>query len=1302
MSGRNWNPEQLSAIEARGGTLLVSAAAGSGKTAVLTERVLRMLTDEQNPVDADRFLVMTFTRLAAAEMKNRITEALSEKLAGKPGDVRLARQQILLEKMRIGTIDAFCLDLALEHFSALGISPQSRVASEKELGILKSEALAEVMEERYAAKDGGFLALSETLGAGRDDADLANTVLSLYDWLRTQPHYENWLDSVCHLYDADIFPENHPWGKILLDYAGEALRDCKRQAEYALSLAGREEDVLAAYGAALASDAAALESLRDCAERGGWDALRAALQTVNWQRLCGLRGYGGALGPKVKEIRDGYKKTVSDLGKKQLFASEKEFRDDVALLAPLARDLFSLTMDFDRRYSDKKRENLLLDYADLEHFTLGLLTERDGMGGYLPTAAAREISARYEYILVDECQDINAAQDAVFRALSRNGKNLFYVGDVKQSIYRFRQAMPELFLQKRDAWPVFDGSAYPAVVTLGRNYRSRKDIAGAVNFIFSQIMTKAAAEMDYGPRDRLIASAEYPEDGLTRCELILAETQAETEAGEEKYPDAEADAVAEKIGAMVRAGVTVVDGGIARPAEYSDFCILLRAMKGGGDRFAGALRRRGIGVRCERSEGFFSRPEIAAVLDALRAIDNPLLDLPLAGAMLSEMFLFTPDDLARIRLGGRNMPFFRAVKLAAEAGDEKCARFLDFLSEMRTYAACESSDAVLERLYEKTQFPGVMRAGENGEAKLANLRLLVRYASEREAAGWKGVFGFLRFADRLIEKGDDLEPAGQAFQTGGAVRIMTVHGAKGLEFPIVFFSAAARRFHNDNRVDRPSVHPTLGFACAGRDGTTGLRYKTAPQQALGLALKKNSLAEEMRVLYVALTRAKERLIVTGAVPNAAGYLATLASGALAGGAEAGRAPARNTLTESAMVESVLAEDTPATGAEADEALFKNSMAGGAPTGSAPTENTPIAEAGAGDSLSGEGAGNRLGSFALAGEAEADEALFKNSMAEGAPTGGASTENMPIAEAGAGDSLSGEGAGNRLGSFALASARSPLDWICAALLRHPDAAELRMLAGLSELSSLPDETHWSFAVKKPGGAEDREEAAAEASPPEPDHALLELLERRAVWVYPYAVSAAIPAKKSVSELTHGGGDEPSRFSARPTHGVLSGAQRGTALHAFMEFADFAKAELSLEDERKRLTDFGYLTAKQAAAVDLGKLRAFFQSDLYRKIKASPMVLREYRFMQDLPAKELGYDAAGETITVQGVADCVFEEDGGLCILDYKTDRADRIETLAELYGDQLRLYKKLLALSMGREAAGLMIWSFHFGRGLRIE
>jgi len=1299
MSGRNWNPEQLSAIEARGGTLLVSAAAGSGKTAVLTERVLRMLTDEQNPVDADRFLVMTFTRLAAAEMKNRITEALSEKLAGKPGDVRLARQQILLEKMRIGTIDAFCLDLALEHFSALGISPQSRVASEKELGILKSEALAEVMEERYAAKDGGFLALSETLGAGRDDADLANTVLSLYDWLRTQPHYENWLDSVCHLYDADIFPENHPWGKILLDYAGEALRDCKRQAEYALSLAGREEDVLAAYGAALASDAAALESLRDCAERGGWDALRAALQTVNWQRLCGLRGYGGALGPKVKEIRDGYKKTVSDLGKKQLFASEKEFREDVALLAPLARDLFSLTMDFDRRYSDKKRENLLLDYADLEHFTLGLLTERDGMGGYLPTAAAREISARYEYILVDECQDINAAQDAVFRALSRNGKNLFYVGDVKQSIYRFRQAMPELFLQKRDAWPVFDGSAYPAVVTLGRNYRSRKDIAGAVNFIFSQIMTKAVAEMDYGPRDRLIASAEYPEDGLTRCELILAETQAETEAGEEKYPDAEADAVAEKIGAMVRAGVTVVDGGIARPAEYSDFCILLRAMKGGGDRFAGALRRRGIGVRCERSEGFFSRPEIAAVLDALRAIDNPLLDLPLAGAMLSEMFLFTPDNLARIRLGGRNMPFFRAVKRAAEAGDEKCARFLDFLSEMRTYAACESSDAVLERLYEKTQFPGIMRAGENGEAKLANLRLLVRYASEREAAGWKGIFGFLRFVDRLIEKGDDLDPAGQAFQTGGAVRIMTVHGAKGLEFPIVFFSAAGRKFHGDNRVDRPSVHPTLGFACAGRDQTTGLRYKTAPQQALGLALKKNSLAEEMRVLYVALTRAKERLVITGAVPDAAGYLAALASAALVGG----------TLASGALAGGGLAEV-----AEADGALSTNSMAGGTLTENTVAEDAPTGSALTGDTLAaGAGmAGDALAGTGLPGAAEAAGTLFKNSMAggtltentvaEGAPTGSGSTKHTLAAGAEAEGKLSGADMENQLGAFTLANARSPLDWICAALLRHPDAGEFRMLAGLEELAPLPDETHWAFSVRKPGAAETQEEEAEEAAPPEPDRALLALLERRAAWVYPYAAAASIPAKKSVSELTHGGEGERSRFSARPTHGVLSGAERGTALHAFMEFADFARAEISLEDERKRLTGFGFLTQKQAAAVDLEKLGAFFQSDLYRKIKASPMVLREYRFMQDLPAKELGYDTAGETVTVQGVADCVFEENGGLCILDYKTDRVEQIEALAELYGDQLRLYKKLLALSMGREAAGLTIWSFHFGRELRIE
>ncbi|HPD88389.1 MAG TPA: helicase-exonuclease AddAB subunit AddA [Oscillospiraceae bacterium] len=1170
MSTRNWNPEQLQAIESKGGTLLVSAAAGSGKTAVLTERVLRMLTDEEHPVDADRFLIMTFTRLAAGEMKNRITEALSEKLAEKPGDIRLIRQQILLEKMQIGTIDAFCLNLVLEQFGALGISPQSRVASEKELGILKNEALAEVMEEKYAAEEPGFLALSETLGAGRDDSDLADTVLRLYDWLRTQPHYGDWLDSVRGLYNPDISIENHPWGKTILAYAGEALRDCAEQAEYALSLAGKDEDVFSAYGAALCSDSEILKKLVDLAENGGWDELRGALQNVSWQRLGSLRGYDGTVGPRAKEIRDGYKKTVSDLAKKQFFASEQNFRDDVAMLAPLAEDLFSLTMEFDRRYSDKKRENLLLDYADLEHFTLGLLTEKDGAGRYIPTAAAREISARYEYILVDECQDINAAQDAVFRALSRHGENLFYVGDVKQSIYRFRQAMPELFLQKRNSWPTFDGSAYPAVVTLGRNYRSRKDIAGAVNFLFSQIMTEAAAEMDYGPGDRLIASAEYPEDDLTRCELLLAETDAENE----KYPDAEAEAIAEKIAAMVKAGVTVKDGESLRPAGYSDFCVLLRAMKGRGDRFAEALRKRGIGVRCERSEGFFSRPEIAAVMDVLRAIDNPLLDLPLAGAMLSEMFLFTPDDLARIRLKGRTLPFFRAVKLAAEDGDEKCARFLDFLSEMRTYAACESSDAVLERIYEKTQFPGIMRAGENGEAKLANLRLLVRYASEREAAGWKGIFGFLRFADRLIEKDDDLEPAGQASQSGGAVRIMTVHGAKGLEFPIVFFSAAGRKFHNDNRVDRPAVHPTLGFACAGRDETTGLRYKTVPQQALGLALKKSSLAEEMRILYVALTRAKERLIITGAVPNAADYLSGLASGA-----------------------------------------------------------------------------------------RAEE---------------------------------------RLGTFTVTNAKSPLDWVCTALLRHPDAVEFRMLAGLSDLEPLPDDTRWVFSVRQPGGLEEPEETAAEALSPEPDRALLMLLEERAAWAYPYAVSASIPAKKGVSELTHGELYEQTRFSARPTHGVLSGAERGTALHAFMEFADFEKAERSVEEERKRLADFGFLTAKQASAVDPAKLRAFFQSGLYQRIKASPRVLREYRFMQDIPAKELGYEAVEEMITVQGVADCIFEENGGLYILDYKTDYTDRIETLGELYGDQLRLYKKLLALSMGREAAGLLIWSFHFGRELAVE
>lgn len=1165
MSERAWNPQQKSAIESFGGNILVSAAAGSGKTAVLVERVVRMLTDPINPIDADRLLIVTFTKLAAAEMKTRISAALEKLCRENPNDRGLARQLILMERAHIGTIHSFCSDVVKENSAVLGLPPGIEVIDEEDGKDLSALALEDVIEEYYKSKNQDFIDLCETLGGGRNDSGLSETVTSLYNFISSMPHYEEWLNEKLELYSQTLPFGETLWGKRIFEDVRIILSyqiDCAKRLKNAC-----DEEYIEKLSALVSEDIASLEGLLSVLETGRWNSFVAAINGISFGRKPSKCNTSPILEQQYKRVRDAYKAAVKDL-MTDYSITEEDFFEDIAKLYPTVKCLFGLTLDFARHFSDLKREKSVADFSDLEQLSLAVLTEKDEHGKYIPTKIARDMSSRFDYILVDECQDTNKVQETILKTVS-NGKNMFFVGDVKQSIYRFRNAMPELFLEKRENWPLLtENSKFPATIILGRNYRSRKNIAGAVNYIFSQLMSKESAEIEYNSEEMLIPAAEYPEDGNTvRNELMLIDSQGER-------VKTESVAVAEKIEKMLLEKVQIYDKELKKCRDITpgDICILLRAHKGKTEFFLSALRARGISCKSENDVSFLSRPEISAVIDVLKAVDNPLLDIPLAGTMLSEMFLFTPDELAELRGENKKEPLWLSLKRNAE-NNPKTENFIKTLDSLRKAAAYERSDSLIERLYDMTSFPQIMLSCPDGDLRLGNLRLLVKYACDRENRGASGLSSFLRFVSRLEARNADLHAAGNT-GSSDSVRVMSVHSSKGLEFPVVFLCCTSKKFKIE-KSNEIMLHPVLGFGCPRRDKATGARFKTIPQLAVKSELRRYNLAEEMRILYVALTRPKENLIITYCEKNVLDMVGKICA-----------------------------------------------------------------------------------------------------------------------------NIDFEG---KFPPFLVQNAKNDGEWLVSALLRHPDAINIRAKAEIGEEIVLSDSTPWAFSYVEEIFEKAEKEPTQKEEKADFDRKIYETLKSRTGWRYPYMGSVNIPAKAGVSSLTHQELHEKMLFSARPKGSALSGAERGTALHTFMQFCDFSLAKKDSKAEIARLLEKSFITEKQAKAISPEKVSAFFESDLFKRIEKSPRVWRELRFLQELPALELGYENASPTdkITVQGVADCVFEEDGNLVVVDYKTDLVENPEELKLRYSAQLNMYKRLLSDSLGKKVSKSIIWSFCFGKELEV-
>ncbi len=845
-----WTKEQKLAIDGRNGSLLVSAAAGSGKTTVLVERVIQRLTDTVNRCPADKLVIVTFTRAAAAQMKERIEAALEKRIA-QGADPWLMQQQLLLQSAKISTIDSFCADLVRENFQSLGISADFSVSDDGENARFSEMAIREVYAQMYSSGRADFRLLSDTLSTGGNDVGLTEAIKTIYQTVSSYPFPADETDRLIAPYFSDEPVENSVWGSFMLDEAVQKLEYClalMSDAEKLITDINADPDTVAAVDELVAEEKQMYTALLEIASAKKWDELYFALHSLSFAPFTRKRKLDVELKNAVKLRRDKAKDTVVDLSEK-ICCTSAAFEADRAALRPVAAAFADCVKLYIQNLFEIKKQEEKFDFNDIEHLALELLVEKDTDGNIRKTPLAQLLSSSYAEIMVDEYQDTNELQDMIFSAVSDNESNLFFVGDVKQSIYRFRQAMPEIFLKRRDRVPEFDGENYPAKVTLGANFRSRNSITNAVNFLFERLMSERTGEICYNENERLNAKASYPEGTGPDIEFCLrADSRGATEP----------EFVASYVKNLLDSGRMIKDGDVQRPIRPGDVCILTRFNKR-MSRYAQALENIGIPAMSVIDGQLGTSAEVRVMVSLLTVLDNPLQDIPLTAVMMSPVFGFTADELASIRIGVKgNVPVYRSVLAAAENGNEKCRRFLERIDMIRLISIGSGAAEFLRRLYTETDILSVAQAMDNPEQRVANLWSLLDRATAFDSSGGCGLSAFLRFLNKGDKNGTQVDISDGA----DAVKVMTVHKSKGLEFGVCILVELSENLRHVQKGNM-SFSRSYGMGFTLRDKFSGKSFKTLPYIACGLETSLKELSEEVRVLYVALTRAKEQLVFIG-------------------------------------------------------------------------------------------------------------------------------------------------------------------------------------------------------------------------------------------------------------------------------------------------------------------------------------------------------------------------------------------------------------------------------------------------------
>lgn len=1362
--GSIWSDDQWRAIAESGDDILVAAAAGSGKTAVLVERIIRKISKEENGFSVDRLLVATFTKAAAAEMRQRIREALDRELEENGENDHLRRQLSLLGKASITTLHSFCLEVIRRYYQIIPIDPGFRILNEHEAEMMRQELLQELLEEKYGevGEDGAdsvFVQLADWFSGERSDDAVHALIQRLHDYARSHPWPEQWLRDTAadfSLPDTDSL-DRTPWVLSILEEAKLTLAGAASQLiqgrEIALQPGGP-----APYAENLTTDLEMVNALQEAVNERPWAELYDIFMEVYFGKLkaCKKDSTDPGLQEMVKELRDSVKKSILDLQKALFGRPADVFLRELNEAAPLMAELAETVIAFGERYRIEKAGRGLVDFSDLEHYCLQILRHPDSLPGHsLPSDAAMEYRAQFDEVLLDEYQDTNSVQEEIVRLISRETPgNRFMVGDMKQSIYRFRLAEPGLFLDKYRRFGSKNAgggsntvgeselselsekpneSSGGSVIDLARNFRSRMEVVNAVNMIFRQIMNETVAEINYDERAELVYGANFPgaaekgPDTFFAPELLLIDRGAaagkveetedgetplqESEAIESETAQLEARAIARRISQMTGLNggspLLIYDKGlkIMRPVIYGDIVILLRSARIWTPLIIEELRMEGIPAYGDLNKGYFEATEVEIALSLLKIVDNPQQDIPLAGVLRSPVVGLTEEELAKVRMYSHGS-FYHAVQMAANMQDGKEAEeeydlfsahvietasaaeekvtsdnndeiindvesgsgalpqislklkhklknFLERLESWRDAARQGSLSELIWRIYGESGYLEWVGGLPGGSQRQNNLKALYDRAVQFENdTAARGLFRFLVFISRLRENGGDLGVAGGGGEEGNGVRIMTIHKSKGLEFPVVFIAGMAKQFNRQDLHSPFLMHKELGFGPRFVERETRVSYPTLPYLAINRRTRLELLAEEMRVLYVALTRPRDKMILVGTVRDLPRKIASWSS-----------------------------------------------------------------------------VQNR------------DELLLADHL--------------------------------------LARGRSYLDWVGPALIRHPAAAILRKLGGSEGTVSTvlhSDVSNWSISVQNASelnsGAflpSDNSEDKAEER-----QSVLKALQkgesvsvygsvnsdeiaRRLEWPYPFAAASGIPAKTSVTELKSllSMQDQPSydllEESGYPVTSTennkrtdvagadslhlrrpkfmekrsLTPAERGTAYHTVMQHIPLEGSvdPKVVEETLARLQRLAILTAEQVEAVSPDQIETFYTNELGRRLIDSSWKLREMPFSYMLPAGEAygGLDYMNKAVTelshgnnnegfsegvlIQGVIDCLFREEDRIILLDYKTDSVlehqGGLEALKEKYRFQLELYSKALHDILGEPISEIWLYFFDGGHAVKL-
>lgn len=1196
--------DQWKAVWASGRDVLVSAAAGSGKTKVLITRMIEKVISEENPIDVDELLVVTFTNAAAAEMRHRMAEALEEAIEKNPESAHLRRQLNLLNKAQVSTLHSFCQNIVRQYAYLLDIDPSFRVADSTEAALLRDDAVGEVLEEAYSSDEPeAMYRLADSFTSDRDDQLIEKLIGRLYDYSRVHPQPEVWLRRIPMQYELKGIQSIDE-----LAFIGSLKTAIQHSLEEAAALTGdlkRIASMPEGPEPLLKTAEADLLWIDEAIRRittGTWEETYTFFSTLKWVRAGAIPkdSCDEILATRAKAIRDTVKKVVATIQEAYFARPPEKLLAEITLMAPAMHTLIELVISFGKRYEQEKIERGIVDFSDLEHYALRILSVEEA-GELVPSDIAKDYRSRFAEVLVDEYQDTNLLQETIINLVKKGGEqdgNLFMVGDVKQSIYGFRLAEPQLFLGKYNRFTDEVGES-GLKIDLSANFRSRKEVLDSTNFIFSQVMGERVGGIDYDDAAALKYGAQYPEKEIATKLAILYEDTEASESGvleEElagqtlKSSQAEARYMIQRIQELMASGAEVTDAfsNKRRPLEYRDIVILMRSMTWSGE-IVEAFKLAGIPIYANLSKGYFEALEVMIMLNTLRVIDNPYQDIPLASVLRSPFIGLTENELAQIRLAAKNEPFYEALKRFQLTGganlsietEQKITRFFTQFENWRDLARRGSLAELIWRVYTDTNYYEMVGSLANGKQRQANLRALHDRAIEYEKTSFRGLFRFLRFVDRMRKRGDDLGEARSLTEQENVVRLMTIHSSKGLEFPCVFVSGTGRQFNKMDFNEAYLFDQHFGLAVKAIDPDRRITYTSLPFLAMKEKKEIEMRAEEMRVLYVAMTRAKEYLELVASVKD---------------------------------IERAI-------GKWQDSQLV-------------------------------------------------DPALM-------------------------------------LPEYVRSRANGYLDWIGPALARHTDFGKFDVIPGGRfvedpsnwKIDALPFSMFSNLQVELTEIAEDLVEERQEQEEEVVDEVLYQEVARRFDWTYPHIASTLKRSKQTVSELKrlaileqeeeqHPMIQSKDTISMAYLHSrpefmqarTLSPAELGTAMHTIMQHLDIqqGQTEEMITAKIEELVDKQLLTRQEAEGVNVLAVTKFFETNLAERLMKSPHHYRELPFTY-------AYDNEGDYQILQGIADCLFEEEDGWVLLDYKTDRVqDRFHTEVELvkemqdrYGIQLNLYKKAI-------------------------